>query len=243
MRLVIELQPVNNISLRLPLEYNHFVQSAIYRTLDADLATFLHDTGFYGSGRQFKLFTFSRLLGQFQIIDGQIVFFPPVRLIVSSPVEAFCQSLVNGLLSRDGMQLGKEGLMVAAVRAEQPKVAAETIKFKLLSPVVAYSTLFRPDGSRYTCYYQPGDGEFSRNAAENIRKKYLALYNTPPPDGELKIRPLHQPKLHVMKFMGTVIKGYSGPLQLEGPRELLQLAVDAGLGGKNSMGFGCGEMA
>lgn len=67
------------------------------------LATFLHDTGFYGSGRQFKLFTFSRLLGQFQIIDGQIVFFPPVRLIVSSPVEAFCQSLVNGLLSRDGM--------------------------------------------------------------------------------------------------------------------------------------------
>ncbi len=36
MRLVIELQPVNNISLRLPLEYNHFVQSAIYRTLDAD---------------------------------------------------------------------------------------------------------------------------------------------------------------------------------------------------------------
>ncbi len=132
--------------------------------------------------------------------------------------------------------------MIAAVRAEQPKVAAAMVKLKLLSPVVAYSTLFRPDGSRYTCYYQPGDGEFSRNAAENIRKKYSALYNTPPPDGELKIRPLHQPKLHVMRFKETVIKGYSGLLRLDGPKELLQLAVDAGLGGKNSMGFGCGEM-
>jgi CRISPR-associated endoribonuclease Cas6 len=242
MRLIVELQSVNNTSIRLPLEYNHLVQAAIYRTLDAELATFLHDYGFEGSGRRFKLFTFSRLFGKFQIMNRQIVFFPPVRLIISSPVEAFCQSLVNGLLSYDGIQLGNEGLIVAAVRAEQPKVAASTIKFRLLSPVVAYSTLFRPDESKYTCYYQPGDGEFTRSAAENIRRKYLASYNVPPPDGELEIRPLQQPKLHVMRFKGTVIKGYTGLLRLAGPEELLQMAVDVGLGSKNSMGFGCGEM-
>jgi len=30
-------------------------------------------------------------------------------------------------------------------------------------------------------------------------------------------------------------------LQLQGPQALLQLALDAGLGSKNSMGFGCVE--
>ena len=35
------------------------------------------------------------------------------------------------------------------------------------------------------------------------------------------------------------IKGWDGRFRLEGPRELLQVALDCGLGAKNSAGWGC----
>ncbi|MFZ3132612.1 MAG: CRISPR-associated endoribonuclease Cas6 [Desulfosporosinus sp.] len=39
-----------------------------------------------------------------------------------------------------------------------------------------------------------------------------------------------------------MIKGYSGMMELSGPSQLLQVAIDAGLGSKNSQGCGCLEM-
>ena len=35
------------------------------------------------------------------------------------------------------------------------------------------------------------------------------------------------------------IKGWEGRFKLKGPKELLQVALDCGLGAKNSLGFGC----
>jgi CRISPR-associated endoribonuclease Cas6 len=58
----------------------------------------------------------------------------------------------------------------------------------------------------------------------------------------VKVEKLGQVKMHVMKYKSTVIKGYSGKLLLTGPKELLQITVDAGLGSKGSQGFGCVEV-
>jgi len=46
----------------------------------------------------------------------------------------------------------------------------------------------------------------------------------------------------IRKFKGTVVKGWHCVLGLEGPRDLLQLALDAGLGSKNSQGWGCVDL-
>ena len=108
-----------------------------------------------------------------------------------------------------------------------------------LSPVVVYSTLTKGDGSPYTCYYQPGEGEFEELVSRNLASKYKAFFGGQPPTGTVSVRPLRQPRLHVVYYKDTVIKGYSGPLLMTGPRELLLLALDAGLGSKNSQGFGC----
>lgn len=240
MRLIIELNAKE--VLLLPIHYNHLVQALIYNTLESEFASFLHDRGFEGGGRTFKLFTFSRLIGKFRINDGKIGFEPPVKLIITSPVEQFCQSLLNRLLTKNDAQLGEVLIKVESVKVEKPAVTGESVKLRLLSPVVAYSTLYRGDGSKYTCYYQPGDAEFTRIVAENLRKKHRAICNCEAPEGEVKIKPLRQPKLHVLEYKGNVIKGYSGILVIDGPPELLQVAVDAGIGSKNSMGFGCVEI-
>mgnify|MGYP001200972964 CR=1 FL=1 len=240
MRLCIEF--TTEETLQLPIHYNHLAQAMIYNSLDQELATFLHDRGYEAGGRTFKLFTFSRLIGKYRIDQGKIGFDPLVKLMVASPVEQFCQSLLNGLLTKNELELGPALVKVGSVKVEKPEVTKESIKLKLLSPAVAYSTLFRGDGSKYTCYYQPGDAEFTRIVAENLRKKYRAIHNSEAPEGEVKIKPLGQPKLHVLEYKGNVIKGYSGTLVVSGPPELLQVAVDAGIGSKNSMGFGCVEL-
>ncbi len=230
-------EPAQNVVL--PIQYNHYIQSALYEALDANLAEFLHEEGYESSGRQFKLFTFSRLLARFSIKEGIITFTPPLELVVATPLETFAQSLMNGLLANGGFRLGDKFLRVGGGNVSKPRVESDILQARVLSPVVAYSTLLRPDGRKYTVYFQPGESEFNRLIAGNLRNKYSALYGKGAPEGEVSVKPLQQPKLHVMNFKGTVIKGYSAPLKLMGPRPLLQIALDAGLGSKNSMGFGC----
>jgi len=46
----------------------------------------------------------------------------------------------------------------------------------------------------------------------------------------------------LINYKNTIIKGYSGKMVVTGPIELLQMAVDAGLGSKNGQGFGCVEL-
>jgi len=206
-----------------------------------EFAEFLHDQGFEVGKRKFKLFTFSRLLGQYRIIGSEILFTPPIRLIVSSPLKEFCQYLLNGLLSRDSIRLGPNEIRVEKVSVSSPE-AQDEVKVRLLSPVVAYSTFLKPEGGKYTCFFQPGEQEFNRLAEENLRKKYKAFFNQEPPAGDIRIRCLKPPRLHLIKYKNFVVKGYSGVMLLQGPQPLLQMALDAGLGSKNSMGFGLLEM-
>ena len=239
MRLNVELNATE--SIRLPIHYNYLVQSMIYRNMDREFAEFLHEQGYEVGNRKFKLFTFSRLLGQYEIMGSEILFTPPIRLIISSPLKEFCQYLLNGLLSRGSIRLGQNEINVEKVSVSSPEAQSE-IKVRLLSPVVAYSTFLKPEGGKYTCYFQPGEQEFNRLAEENLRKKYQAFYNQEPPAGDVRIKCLKSPRLHLIKYKSFVIKGYSGLLLLQGPQLLLQIALDAGLGSKNSMGFGLLEM-
>jgi len=239
LQLYVELNAMD--SIKLPIHYNYLVQSMIYRNMDKEFAEFLHNKGYEVNKRKFKLFTFSRLFGKYRIMESEIIFTPPVSLVFSSPFKEFCQYLLNGLLPKDYIRLGKNEVYVEKVSLGFQE-AKDEIRIRLLSPVVAYSTYLKPEGGKYTCYFQPGEQEFNRLVEENLRKKYKAFYNLEPPVGDIHIKCLKSPRLHLIKYKNFVIKGYSGQLLLKGPQPLLQMALDAGLGSKNSMGFGCGEL-
>nr|WP_174260370.1 CRISPR-associated endoribonuclease Cas6 [Desulfofarcimen acetoxidans] len=220
------------------------IQSLIYDTIGDELSSFLHDFGFIEEKRSFKMFTFSRVMGKYQIMeDGQRIYFNgPVKIIISSPMVEFCNSLINQFIIQGKVRIGKNQLQVMEVRSKKVIVKENEVSFRTLSPVVAYSTLLRSDGRKYTCYFQPGESDFERLLERNLRKKYNAFYKKDAPEGEVKVRVLGQSRLAVINYKDTIIKGYSGKLQVTGPRELLQMAVDSGLGSKNSQGFGCVEI-
>lgn len=228
----------------LPLHYNHIIQGMIYKAINTQLAIFLHNKGFQNKRRSFKLFTFSRLNGRYEINKekGSIKFFDQISMTISSPVGEFCNSVANGMLTRRWLEIGSNLVEATNMLVRQHTADRHEVRIRTLSPVVAYSTLLRPDGRKYTCYFQPGEPDYDRIISSNLRKKYEAYYNEEAPMGDVKVEKISQVKMHVMNYKNTVIKGYSGKLQLSGPKELLQMAVDTGLGSKSSQGFGCVEV-
>ncbi len=227
----------------IPIHYNYLIQAAIYAALPEEMAKRLHDEGFTAGKRSFRLFSFSRLMGRFNLNRnaGTISFPEEISFVITSPDKKIFLALVNNLLTKGRMHLDQSLLVIDEVRFDEQVAEDEVLIVRTLSPVVAYSTLLRPEGGKYTCYYQPGEGEFDKLITSNLAKKFEALHGHQPPEGKVRVRPLDRPRLHVTKYKGTVVKGYTCRLKLNGPRELLQMALDAGLGGKGSQGYGCVE--
>lgn len=227
----------------LPIQYNHFIQSAIYAALPENIASRIHDEGYTAGNRRFRMFSFSRIIGKF-VIDsaaGKIKYPEGACLIISSPEMEFFLALVNNLLTKNHIRIGDSILNINEVRFDEQKVVDDVLIVRTLSPLVVYSTLLKPEGGKYTCYYQPGESEFNKLINGNLRKKYEAFYGKQPPEGDILTKALDRPRLHVTSYKGTVIKGYTCRLKMTGPRELLQIGLDAGIGGKGSQGYGCVE--
>ncbi|MGQ0792789.1 MAG: CRISPR-associated endoribonuclease Cas6 [Deltaproteobacteria bacterium] len=243
MRLTLEFASDTGFSL--PIHHSHYVQAFIYRSISQKLADMLHTRGFSAQGRTFRLFTFSRILGEYEINKSKetITFASPFRLVVSSPMREFIEELGEELLRGERGRIHSQTLRLAAVEMSDFAVEADKLIIKMLSPATIYSTLSRADGKKKTYYYTPFEREFAELIGENAKKKFRAFYEREP-EGGLSLLPVkvNNSNEKIMFYRDTVIKGWMGIYELGGDRELIKLAYDAGLGGKNSQGFGCFEV-
>jgi len=231
----------DNDEIVLPIHYNYIVQSAIYNSISDELADFLHNTGYSTEKRTFKLFSFSQLNGSFRLYrkDGKIKFYSPINLTISSPIDEFCETLVNTLLTKGYMQFLNYDLSIEHINLRRVRAGKNEVRIKTLSPIVVYSTLLKADGNKYTCYFQPGEPKFEELILGNLLRKYKALYKDDFIVDYFNIHPISKIKMHIIKYKSIVIKAYSGCMKVSAPKELIHLMLDCGLGGKNSQGFGC----
>jgi len=236
MRLCLVMSGVDGGLINLPIHYNHLVQAFIYNNLSKDLANFLHDRGLLYGNRAFKFFTFSRLQGEYFINNKRIIYRGDISLYISSPLKRFINELANNIVKNEIFYLGDNVLRITKlVFPQEPKIG-ESVRIRMLSPLTVYSTLFTVDGKRKTYYYTPYEEEFSRLVNLNAKKKYFVIYKRNI-KSNLRIKPLKVREVMVM-YKDTVVKGWVGEFVLNGPKTLLRLLYDTGLGSKNSQGFG-----
>jgi CRISPR-associated endoribonuclease Cas6 len=79
----------------------------------------------------------------------------------------------------------------------------------------------------------------------NLERKYQLIYGQKLEGSDIRIEPLgHKDDRYckVLQYKDTVIKGWNGIYRLRGDRRLIKVAYEAGLGSKNSQGFGCFEV-
>lgn len=243
MRLLLELNTGKDFVV--PIDYNYQIQGFLYKSISPKLARILHDKGFPVGKRNFKLFTFSRILGDYEVnkTDGSIKFLSPFRLVVNSVMNEFIEELAEELLRKKFVRIASHRVSLASAEVADTMIDQDKIRIRMLSPVTIYSTLSHPDGRKKTYYYSPYETEFSQLISENSSKKFMAYFGRAPRGSisltPLKVNPVNQ---KIVLYKGTIIKGWTGIYELSGDRELMKMAYDAGLGGKNSQGFGCFEV-
>lgn len=237
----ISISFISDKDIVLPTHYNNIVQAFIYNNIDEELSIFLHDKGYVTNRRTFKMFTYSRLIGDCRAEGKNFNFGKKVELIISSPLDKFCKSVANNMLQSNNLFIGQNGIKTEQIQINNQIVNKDEIVVKTLSPIVVYSTFIKPDKSKYTCYFMPKEPDFNRLIADNLMRKHSALTNEVL-EYDVEVIPLGPVKQNITYYKETIVKGASGRFLIKGKKKLLQMGVDAGFGSKNSQGFGCIRM-
>lgn len=249
MRVTLELESKFSHHNTLVLPYHHvdWIQAAIYNSMQQNVAQAVHDMGFPVDNRPLRLFAFSRIQGRFRVSKETIAFTFPVRLVIASPLKLLIQQFVNALVTATEFHIGPETCRLASVSVDDMDIETSHIRVRTLSPITVHSTMTKPDGRRYTVYYHPKEREYEEQVLQNLLRKYIAVTGAPflidKASPSFRLRLKNEAKLHIVQYKSTIIKGYSGIFDIEGPPALLQMGWDAGFGDRNSQGFGLVEMA
>jgi CRISPR-associated endoribonuclease Cas6 len=123
------------------------------------------------------------------------------------------------------------------------KITQEQLTIKMLSPLCVHSTYYDEFEHRKTRYLSPIDIDFQEYVNINLIHKLESIYQINAPIGvELIPISLKEKDKFITTFKQTTIVAWKGTYCLSGEIPILQFLYDAGIGSKNSQGFGMFEL-
>ena len=262
MRFTITLQALERNTV-LPINYQYPLSSWIYRTLeqgDRELADFLHEEGYSDdSHRRFKFYSFSELRTSGARVQGDrlILTRPEVRFSIGFLANRAAQTMVMGLFRQaEPFWLGDKSyrgrFAVSAAEMQMLPPLRDTADFFTTSPVVVSIGDLNPDGSPGKKFLSPFDEGFETQFLGNLRQKYaiarqhglLEAADAEPAIGyTLLSHSAKEKRIDLLRGQPgyTRVRGYKFRFRLQAPEPVLRLAMLAGVGEKNAMGFGAVE--
>jgi CRISPR-associated endoribonuclease Cas6 len=247
----IKIELISKQAVTLKTGYNAWLQALIYNNISDKLSEKLHDEGFLYENRKFKLFTFSSILerGEFDNIKKEFKFPQMISFYISSPVDYILEDIARTMINSNSINLGSNILAVSSINVIKTILPDKNIlKVNAVTPIEMHSTLIKADGKNFTHYYSPFEEDFTILIRNNLIKKWSAFYKKEI-DSTFVIKPLFKNKNNEkIVFFGagekrTLVKGWKGYFNIESDNpELLNFALDVGLGGRNSQGFGMIEI-
>lgn len=221
----------------LPIAYRYLIQGMIYNALsvDAELATALHDGLQRTQQRAFKLFTFSPLTGYYSVADKRILFNGDIRLEIRAVQPQILLLLAESLKEGSAVALGRNALLITESRLEDCRIQREQVQIATISPIVAYQTL----ENGHTRFFSPTDDAFCPALVRNAERKWQHFNGEASPFS-LKISPVSSDKSRktITCFKGTYITAWDGRFILQGSENVIDFLYQTGLGAKSSQGFG-----
>ncbi|MGA1824541.1 MAG: CRISPR-associated endoribonuclease Cas6 [bacterium] len=265
MRIRITILPIKG-RVVLPINYNYFLTSLIYRIIQnssLDYSHFLHNEGYKvdNSKKGFKLFTYSMLIAKkFRVNNDTITFYKgPVHWYISSPIDSFIQHLVTGVFTEGqkikiGPENDRDNFFIERVETVPIPQIKRVMKFTCLSPITVSKVNHTKNfnGSEdFNCHYlRPSDEGFSEAIKNNLIKKYTIAFGKDIKDSDLIFTLDHEflerKRGKVTKninFKGTNIIGFMAPFEASGSTKLIEIGYESGFGEKGSMGFGMVKVA
>ena len=240
----------------LPLSYQYEASSAIYRILsnaDKEYSTWLHDNGFnLDPKKKFKLFTFSRILGDYKIFKdtARIKYFgEAVEWYVSFLPERSTQKFIEGLFLNQTFEIGDRKSVVQfhikCVEAMPEPAYSEEMEFETQSPMCI--KLKNEDGR--IDYLSPKDVRAPYLIFNGLLDRYKIFYGKALPCSpeDCKLEILTEPKSALIMIKAgttaqTRVRGYQCRFKVKAPVEVMKIIYSSGIGVQTSVGFGCVEV-
>lgn len=236
---------------KLPINYQYELSASIYKILsrsDISYSEWLHENGFVTDNKRFKLFTFShlniphfkndkeqqRLILESDVVEWHISFLP----------EKSTQQFIEGVFMEQRFQIGDKisvvDFFIKEVQIVPPIRYKQEMCFDTISPIC----ISHRKTADKTDYLHPTDPKFSKGLLTGVLARYKALYgkefNTPI---TYSFMLLSTPKSTLIKIKSdtpqqTYVRGYRFKFKISLPEELMKVMYEAGIGEKNSLGFG-----
>jgi CRISPR-associated endoribonuclease Cas6 len=242
----------------LPMDYQYFISAWIYKTIklsNDEFASFLHDRG-YGSdeGKLFKLFCFSRLeFGKPLLLPAEKLFqisASTLRLLISFDIPITASHFIEGIFKDQEFYLGDKlhglNLRVTTVELLPEPAFHETMHYRLLTPWVVS---IKEEGKPQPVYLAADDERFYTMAARHLAEKHNLTHTETP---TVKQEQIVIRRINGFKRSGFVISpgtpretrvvGNLFEFTLTAPISIHQMAWNAGISEKSSMGFGMVEV-
>ena len=250
----------------LPLNYQYPVHAWIYKVLnkaDRQFAEMLHENGYRTSkGKQFKLFTFSRLnfpQKTWKVIpksDRMEIWARNAYLTISFQLPVQIEKFVMGLFQEQKAFIGDKisgiEMQVANIEMLKPclfdnadKNKILTTKLKTLSPIVMG---IKEEGQRYIQYVKPVHTLYKEVFLNNLLEKYETTGQNGVSINELDFRVTKlYPKtvkqtIKAFTHDETEVRAYNYEFELTAPQKVLEVGLNSGFGAMSSMGFGFCEV-
>ena len=228
----------------IPLNYNYFLSSFIYKRLASqseNFAKFLHETGY---GKRFKFFTFSQLFFENSRVEGDKLIVSPGRgwWHISSPVVDFVRYMFASLSENPVIRVGNAEFVVQSITVEDPLPVLSEYNFIMISPLVV-SVPEERNGRLVHRYLLPTEEEFYEAFKKNLFKKYRIFYGKDS-EGDVEIIPdwnyikSRERITKRIRLKDVFVRAVVFPFKICGDRKLIEIGYEAGFGEKNSMGFG-----
>lgn len=224
-------------STALPINYRPLIHGMIYQALayDPAFSAVLHSAASGGDDkRSFKGFTFSPLMGQYAIAEHTIFFHRQADLEIRSRDEGLIRLLHQSFSQKQTVRVGTEELTVTRCEMTDIHLQTNRIAIRMVSPVVAYRT----DENGHTVFFSPDDEAFYSALVRNAQRKCQHFGLAQPFDLQISSLNKKLPGKQFSMFKKTYITGWFGSYLLEGDPGIIDLLYQAGLGAKNSEGFG-----
>jgi len=229
------------VSLRgkglIPFNYNLALAGAVYgpvKRINVDLASAIHQS------TDFKFFTFSLLQVPHRKVSKKGIYAQEgAHFFVSSPHKEFIHCFVEGILDDPEVRMGNIRFEVDTVEVlKAPRFNGKAV-FSTLSPIIV-RTAEEENGNLRIVDLYPTNTLFYENLKNNLIKKYVMFYGEEKEnisfDTPFSTKPMR------IRIRDTFHRASLMKFSAEGDSALLQLGYEAGLGEKNSMGFGMVKM-
>jgi CRISPR-associated endoribonuclease Cas6 len=226
----------SNSPVELPIHYNHILQGFIYRTMDSIYSNFFHNAGFPYGKRLYKLLTFSRIFGKNKVLKKtkKVAFFPPIYFYFSCYLRQATASYVRNLIKGERFNLGKNTVYLEGVEVLTEKVTTNSATVKTISPVTIHST---PKTGR-VIFHNPFENTFYRLLSENLLKKAKVAGLDAANSVKVLPHPRSSFKRAVVLYKTHPVQAWKGLFIITAPAKVIELALLAGVGDRNSQGFG-----